>query len=297
MLDSLDQLGDLEENFAQEQQEFERTSGLPWNQSVAGLAERYGIEPWRGFQPVVPLTGVEALRFPAETRFRHRLFEPRRRYPAYEFQAELDRYGEHKANHTWAVHHLTGVLGRDPRIADVSNCLRAFWQFGLFSVSVTTFLPDKRIGINPLYDAHPDLWQVANLTVESCLCAYREPVAYDLSEGFAVAWPAVAIGHGDFLTNRLLHRQPEGRLWVWRDRAQRRIGVANPRASIVRPWSAQSRLLLSERTPARGSGSAAIEWDGIELLRAPAWNGLRQVGCEIAEFFEVALETHSEPDE
>ncbi len=295
MLYSLDEVGGLVEDLGP-QRDFELGSGLPWRSTVAELEAVHGVESWRGFEDVVPLRGIRALGFEDLACFRHRVFPPRRLYPAYDFQAEVNCFGEHRANHTWSLEHLTSRFGRSPRIGDVSNCLQGFWDFGLIEVSVMTFLPEKRLQPNSLYDRHPDLWQVANLTVESRLCAYRDPVHLDVSDGLNLQ--GIGIGRGDFLTNRLLASRPvQSGLRVWRDRVGCRIGVANPWGSIVRPWLATSQLVLSVRTPARGGGSASLEWDGVELLGSSAWDGLREAAGLLSNFLRVPLEIRNEPDE
>jgi hypothetical protein len=291
LLYSLDDLGPLVEN-PERQQRFERDSGLPWGRTVSELAGIHGVCNWRGFLDAVHFPGpVLGLDVP----FRHRIEAKRPNVPAYYFEAELNRLGDYRLNHEWAVARLTAQFREAPRNADVSNCLQAEWEFGLFEVTLRAYIPEKtrRLGNNPLYKANPDLWQVCNLAVEARLCAIRDPDAtLDTSDGFDQ--PQARLGPGDFETNRILaKRLPRSR--VWRDDSGR-LGIANRWASIVQP-RAGATLKLEERTPARGGGSCALYLNEFSILEAHRYDGLRSVSERVAAFWKLPLTIESYPDE
>jgi hypothetical protein len=283
------------------QQAFERSSGLPWDRTVSTLAGIYGVSSWRSFEDAVFLPGIQGLGFDqAEVRFRHRVFPPRFEAPAYEFQAEVNPFQNDRENHRFTLQHLTKQFGRPPRVEDVSNCLQASWEFGLFQVSVATFLRERRLsGGNSLYARNPDLWLCSNVSAESRLFAVRVPERVDWSDGFDLQVSSgVRLGLGDFRTNRVLANPRNGeRPRVWRDRTRGVVGIANRWASIVCPLRAESRVTLQERTPARGGGSCSLELDGVVLLFSWEWLALRQAAKKVADWYGVPLSIESYPDE
>ncbi len=290
MLHSLD---DLEPQLTElaPQRAFERDSGLPWHRTVEELAFDHGVVSWRGVQDVVP---IPAMALGLNLPFRHRYSPDRCHYPASDFDAEVNPFGEHRKNHGWLIETLSKRFGRAPRIADVSNCFVAFWEFGVFEVVIHTFLLEHgRSGANRLYDNHPDLWQCSNLTVESRLCAYREPDAsLNFGDGFDLRVTEARLGVGEFLTNRLLVPRADvavGHYRVWRD--EDRIGIANRCASIVQRYEG-ARLQLLEMLPAKGCGSASLQVNKVTILTSAVWDGLSGVAARVAEFYQMPLEVH-----
>lgn len=306
---NLDQIPELLPNPAayERQRHFEATSGLPWSLTLGEMKNRYGgVHTWREFQDVVYMPEDAAVLGFGSVRFNHPYSPSSEDWPCSRFHGHFFDLGNHRKNHEAVIAHLTRLLECKPEREDVSNCLGANWNFGLFQIQLHSFIPEenKRFSSNnQLYTSYPELWEATGIAIEARACGYREPdptlPAAIASNGFEIRTPKTRISNGHFLYNRLLpeFRPKPAPYRLWCD--PERLGISNGSIAVAVPRKLVTGLVLHETEPGRSGASCmlslqttGISRDEIDLLVHDGdMTALRDVAADTAKLFRLPMVT------
>jgi hypothetical protein len=275
-------------------------------ETMQDLKARYGVRRWFGFADVIDLPPASL--FPEQTeRF---FFQPHLIYllPPNELECDFDYYRNGPRSHALALERLTELFGM-PEETLTSNTLSQRWKFERMSLSIRTFLRERTTGRNPLYERHPELWNLCRITIDRNLVRPLTQADADALNSFApnqtlpidrTFWPT----RGNLLSwERGLFRLAKGTAdstpFLWRQSAD--IGW---RAG---PWSAAFErrrcltLELRQVLPAKGAGYSELvlqidnpftlesQTVGVDVLKGNDTNALDSVAPEVASFWGLPL--------
>jgi hypothetical protein len=132
-------------------------------QTMQELKALYGVRRWFGFADVINLPPASL--FPEQTE--PFFFQPHLIYllPPNELECDFDYYRNGPRTHALALERFTALFGA-PETGVSSNTLSARWRFDRMSLSIQTFLKEKFTGRNPLYERHPELWNLCRISID-----------------------------------------------------------------------------------------------------------------------------------
>jgi hypothetical protein len=281
--------------------------------SAAGSAEtmqelkaRYGVRRWFGFSNVIDLPPASL--FPEQTE--PFFFQPHLIYllPPNELECDFDYCRNGPRTHALALERLTALFGA-PETIVTSNTLSQRWRFDRMSLRIQTFLKEKFTGRNPLYERHPELWNVCRISIDRNLVGALTQAEADTLQSLSPNQmlpvdPSLWRPIKDLLSwerglFRLASESADATPFLWRQSAD--IGWC------AGPWSAvfarrlSLTLQLLRMSPGKGAGYSelAVRLDNpftlepqvvaTTVLKGKDTNSLDGVAPEVAAFWDLPL--------
>ena len=290
-----------------------RRMGIDWAATLAELRRRHGVRRWFGFKDVVELPLgrlTPAIGGPFLTDW----WPQGDPWPPLEFRCELIADLDPPAQHRRLDAELTALLG--PGVPSPSvNVLGTGWRIGLFTVATLTFLRERSLGPNPLYQAHPELWRMTSVTIKADHgCFAPDPSLAPL----AAERPALVLADGASLlaTNwfpPLVRRNPPELAGLPADGyAVRsdgcRLVISAGELSLVADLAVLGDLELWRLAPARSGGYSRLEAlltpasdpkraRRVTLLRSDRVDGLDATAPALARLVGLGLAIHEGDDD
>jgi hypothetical protein len=279
-------------------------------ETMVELAARHGVRRWFDFADVVDLPPASLF---AEQRAPF-FFHAERLYalPPNELCCEVNVFDDGPRTHAWVRERLTALLG-EGRSCGVSNTLGDRWEFGGMSLETRTFLRSATSGHNPLYQRHPELWNLCQITINRGWVQPLRPGEAERIVGAsrrleleaAILPPSPGLADWE---RGFLRRMPENKkAYFWSEG-----GEVGWRAGVWATVFAREYCLGLRHQrlyPARGGGGAYLELEMrnpfgpkpemllVQLLRGNEMQSLDRIAASLSRFWDLPLQTDEYPDE
>jgi hypothetical protein len=308
-------------------------SGLDWLTTRNDFARRHGVTNFYDFAQVVALPASDALSESPLTF--HMYAEPSAMDlpPEYVF-AYFMPHDNARKNHREIERQLEARLGR-PKHDDTSNCISRRWTFGVFSVELHTFPPEKQDPVllrsNVLDQREPRFVTASSINLKSdyahvypdgslnAVAALIDAARSSTDDGAVLRLPLVesrltreprSIRHSRRNPRSLEAALVRGSAVAWVDEIGGRIGLSTRFQSLVFERTPSCSLVLVRIAPARGPGGAELELQTgpspgpylghkvrAELRSCGPTDSLDATADQLARFWNVPLIFESSYDE